>query len=125
MIQGTRTGITTGACAAAGAKAAAMLLLGRAVISPVNIPLPDGHRLPVPVLWARLTDDGRKASAAVRKDAGDDPDVTHGLEIITTVWPGQAGHTVFLAGERASARSPSRACRFLRVSRRSTRARVG
>lgn len=94
-----RTGITTGACAAAAAKAAAMMLAGLSAPSHVDIPLPTGRPLRVPVLRAALCDAGRKATAAVRKDAGDDPDVTHGLEIVVTLWPADGGQTLFRGGE--------------------------
>jgi len=94
-----RTGITTGACAAAAAKAAAMVLGGQAAPQQVTITLPNGDTLQVDVLYARLTADSAKAVAAVRKDAGDDPDVTHGLEIVVTLEPAQGDETVFQGGE--------------------------
>jgi cobalt-precorrin-5B (C1)-methyltransferase len=70
-----RSGYTTGACAAAAAKAAARLLTGEAEIKEVEIDLPDGERVRFPVVWSRRGPD--RAEAAVRKDAGDDPDITH------------------------------------------------
>ena len=99
MTAGLRTGRTTGACAAAAAKAAAMVLRGQPAPSHVDIPLPDGRTLTVPVRFARLADGGGKALAAVRKDAGDDPDVTHGLDVVVTVWPAEGAVTEFRAGE--------------------------
>ena len=98
MTGGRRTGITTGACAAAAAKAAAMVLCGQAAPAEVEIPLPGGGSLRVPVLRASPLADG-KAAAAVRKDAGDDPDVTHGMEVVVTLWQSEGSQTEFLAGE--------------------------
>jgi cobalt-precorrin-5B (C1)-methyltransferase len=101
-----RTGITTGACAAAAAKAATMVLVGQAAPERVNLVLPDRQVIEVPILYARPAGPGGRAVAAVRKDAGDDPDVTDGLVIVVTVWPaggpqGSPGitETEFFAGE--------------------------
>lgn len=70
-----RHGFTTGTAAAAAAKAATLhLILGQAQ-DHVDVPLPRGDRLCIPVLESR--DTGQGIEAAVRKDAGDDPDVTH------------------------------------------------
>lgn len=92
-----RTGYTTGACAAAAAKAA-VAALGGAVATTVDIPLPDGTRAGFPVLFARVTGAGC-AEAAVRKDAGDDPDVTDGVAVVVTVaWTDDAA-VRFTAGE--------------------------
>ncbi|MEO1276888.1 MAG: cobalt-precorrin-5B (C(1))-methyltransferase, partial [Pseudomonadota bacterium] len=71
-----RTGFTTGACATAAAKAAALRLTGGAWPQPVEITLPRGERVAFDLV---ATDEGPGwAAAAVQKDAGDDPDVTHG-----------------------------------------------
>jgi cobalt-precorrin-5B (C1)-methyltransferase len=81
-----RFGYTTGACAAAAAKAATMLLVagtyGRR--TEVEIPFPDGSRVKFVVHYLEITNDlsGTVASASVIKDAGDDPDVTNGAEIV-------------------------------------------
>ncbi len=70
-----RTGWTTGACATAAAKAAAIGLMTGKVPAEVEITLPRGERPRFAVEEAAV---GRgHAEAAVRKDAGDDPDVTH------------------------------------------------
>ncbi|MEJ2717780.1 MAG: cobalt-precorrin-5B (C(1))-methyltransferase CbiD [Deltaproteobacteria bacterium] len=83
-----RTGFTTGTCAAAAAKAAAMVLLGQAPPAKVEVGLPDGGRVELPVTGTRL--DGDAAWAAVRKDAGDDPDVTDGVLVEAVVsWIGR------------------------------------
>jgi cobalt-precorrin-5B (C1)-methyltransferase len=86
-----RSGYTTGACAAAAAKAAAMLLLrvkaGKAERPEVEIPFPDGSRVKFAVHHGGISNSpsGPVAFASVIKDAGDDPDVTNGAEIIATV----------------------------------------
>jgi cobalt-precorrin-5B (C1)-methyltransferase len=92
-----RSGFTTGSCAAAAAKAALWLLARGERVKAVEIPLPDGTRVRLPVAWARRAGDG--AEAAVRKDAGDDPDITDGAIVRAAVaWT--AGREVeFAAGE--------------------------
>ena len=94
-----RCGITTGTCAAAAAKAAARVLVGGAPPDAVEVRLPDGRSARVPILNARRTADGTAATAAVRKDAGDDPDVTHGLEVWATVVRRQGRDVQLVAGE--------------------------
>lgn len=94
-----RTGITTGACAAAAAKAAATVLLGGQPPQQVEVSLPGGQSLTVPILWAKLADDKQNATASVRKDAGDDPDVTNGLEVVVAVSFASGAETVFLGGQ--------------------------
>jgi len=78
-----RSGYTTGACAAAAAKGAALCLLGGREVVEVSIPFPDHSRVSFAMHCCRLQD-GR-ALASVIKDAGDDPDVTNGAEIIAEV----------------------------------------
>jgi len=83
-----RTGYTTGSCAAAAAKAAVRLLADGRASERLEIPLPGGARSVLPLVYARLTERG--AEAAVRKDAGDDPDVTNGVLILVSVaWNGE------------------------------------
>ena len=78
-----RMGYTTGSCAAAAAKAAAwMLLTGREKTS-VRLLTPKGIRLALEVL--ETTRDGESVSCAIRKDCGDDPDVTGGALIFARV----------------------------------------
>ena len=79
-----RTGWTTGTCAAAAAKAAAAALRAGEVQHTVEITLPSGRRAAFPVGSCRL-DRGDRAEAVVVKDAGDDPDVTHGAHLTATV----------------------------------------
>lgn len=77
-----RSGFTTGACAAAAAKAATLVLLGNMEKSEVEIPLPGGGRAGFPIHGSGIREKGRTAWASVIKDAGDDPDVTNGAEIV-------------------------------------------
>lgn len=92
-----RSGYTTGTCAAAAAKAAALALRDGARAERVEVALPNGERVTLPIV--ELVQESARAMAAVRKDAGDDPDVTHGLLIWACVeWA--SGHAVeFRAGE--------------------------
>ncbi|MGA2402595.1 MAG: cobalt-precorrin-5B (C(1))-methyltransferase CbiD [Syntrophobacteraceae bacterium] len=78
-----RGGFTTGTCAAAAAKAATMLLLGESTPSEVEVILPDGTRERFTIIQAERSQD--TATAAVRKDAGDDPDVTHAMLVTASV----------------------------------------
>ena len=94
---GLRRGWTTGACATAAAKAAfAGLRLG-VFPDPVEILLPGGRRVAFALAETGFREGG--AEASVVKDAGDDPDVTHGALIRVLVQPGAAGSgVVFRAG---------------------------
>jgi cobalt-precorrin-5B (C1)-methyltransferase len=93
-----RRGWTTGTCATAAAKAAYTALLTGAFPDPVEVTLPGGGR-PAFALATTSAANG-SATAGVVKDAGDDPDVTHGALILATVRPGAAGSGVtFRAGE--------------------------
>lgn len=92
-----RRGWTTGACAAAASRAAYEALLTGRFPDPVAIDLPRGQRPSFALARAELSP-GR-ATAGVVKDAGDDPDVTHGALILATVEPGSPGSGVtFRAG---------------------------
>ncbi|MCL5775618.1 cobalt-precorrin-5B (C(1))-methyltransferase [Limibaculum sp. FT325] len=95
---GLRTGWTTGACATAAAKAAAIRLAEGAFPLEVTITLPKGSRASFHI--AQATAGEGWAEAAVEKDAGDDPDVTHGALIVARVAPAAPGAGVrFRAGE--------------------------
>jgi cobalt-precorrin-5B (C1)-methyltransferase len=91
-----RRGWTTGACATAAATAAFTALRTGAFPDPVTIALPRGLAPCFALATRRLEPDG--ATAGVVKDAGDDPDITHGAEILATVRPGGSGVS-FRAGE--------------------------
>jgi cobalt-precorrin-5B (C1)-methyltransferase len=93
-----RRGWTTGACAAAAARAAATALLGGGFPDPVAIRLPRGERPSFPLALKELRNG--MARAGVIKDAGDDPDVTHGALVIAEVAPGPVGSGItFHAGQ--------------------------
>jgi cobalt-precorrin-5B (C1)-methyltransferase len=93
-----RRGWTTGTCATAAAKAAFTALVTGDFPDPVEVTLPRGER-PSFALALTRQDDGA-AMAGVIKDAGDDPDVTHGALICATVRAGAPGAGVtFRAGE--------------------------
>ncbi len=93
-----RTGYTTGACATAAAAAAATRLLTGAWPDPVEILLPIGRRAVFKLAERDASD--AAARAGVVKDAGDDPDVTHGALIRATVRRGApGGGVVFRAGD--------------------------
>ena len=91
-----RRGWTTGACAAAAAKAAFTALRFGAFPDPVEIPLPRGGRAAFALAETRL--EGGAAHAAIVKDAGDDPDVTHGALIRVRIKPAGPGVS-FRAGD--------------------------
>lgn len=78
-----RFGYTTGSCAAAASKAAATMLMDQRLMKEVLLTLPDGKTLCLPVNDAELQD--HEASCCIVKDAGDDPDVTHGIKIYAKV----------------------------------------
>nr|WP_205864395.1 cobalt-precorrin-5B (C(1))-methyltransferase [Planosporangium mesophilum] len=91
-----RTGWTTGTCASAAAKAAASLLLSGEPPAWVEVALPSGRRVTFAV-ESTVVADG-VATAVVVKDAGDDPDVTHGAHLTATVSWLPAGDGVELDG---------------------------
>jgi cobalt-precorrin-5B (C1)-methyltransferase len=102
-----RRGWTTGACATAAAKAAMTALATGHFPDPVTIALPGGERPAFALAQHALGDGalgagalGEGAMAAIVKDAGDDPDVTHGALVRVTLrrLPRGAG-VVFRAGE--------------------------
>lgn len=78
-----RCGYTTGACAAAAAKAAAELLLSGCAPQTVSINTPKGVPLTLDVLKPSLV--GGRATCAIQKDSGDDPDVTNGVLVYAAV----------------------------------------
>jgi cobalt-precorrin-5B (C1)-methyltransferase len=92
-----RRGWTTGTCAAAASRAAYVALLTGEFPDPVSVLLPGGAR---PAFALALQERGSDfARAGIVKDAGDDPDVTHGAVIISTVRFGPVGSgVVFRAG---------------------------
>lgn len=92
-----RRGWTTGACATAAVKSALTALLGGSFDDPVTITLPGGQTPGFALAHEAQGDDW--AEAGIVKDAGDDPDVTHGATIIARVARGAAGSGItFHAG---------------------------
>jgi cobalt-precorrin-5B (C1)-methyltransferase len=111
--KGLRKGWTTGTCASAAAKAAAIGLVTGSVPSTVEVGLPSGARVSFPVEVPMVgcggsggegsaTGADAEAAAAVTavvvKDAGDDPDCTHGARMTATVAFAE-GETELRAGE--------------------------
>ncbi|MDO4619006.1 MAG: cobalt-precorrin-5B (C(1))-methyltransferase CbiD [Lachnospiraceae bacterium] len=80
-----RCGYTTGSCAAAAAKAAAILLLTGERTDRVTITLPKEKSLTIEVRELRFAENGEEAVCAVEKDGGDDPDQTNGMLICASV----------------------------------------
>lgn len=78
-----RSGLTTGSCATATSLAAARLLLTGQGIDAVEITLPKGKLVQMRLEFCRR--DGERAEAGTIKDAGDDPDVTHGALLFSQV----------------------------------------
>lgn len=91
-----RRGWTTGACATAAVKAAYTALLTGQFPDPVSITLPKGEQPAFPL--AREEKGAGWARVGIIKDAGDDPDVTHGVMVIATLRLCGKGVT-FKAGE--------------------------
>lgn len=104
---GLRTGWTTGTCSAAAAKAAAAALVSGEIQRRVEIGLPrSGRRVGFAVADCRIgvvcgvpPGDAVWAEAAVVKDAGDDPDVTHGARLVARAFWGSGQGVTLDAGE--------------------------
>lgn len=94
-----RCGYTTGTCAALGAAGAARLLLTGYMPETVALRTPKGIVVEVEPIFCRLSDSG--AECAIRKDGGDDVDVTTGLPVIASVAlrPELAGEVQIHGGE--------------------------
>ncbi|GAA3917743.1 cobalt-precorrin-5B (C(1))-methyltransferase [Chitinophaga oryziterrae] len=91
-----RTGYTTGACATACAKAALLALIQQKDISETEITLPLGEKVTFQVNSSFTT---KNATCTTIKDAGDDPDVTHGATIGCTVSFNTSGDVRFIRGK--------------------------
>ena len=78
-----RCGYTTGSCAAAAAKAAAEMLLSEVNVSFVGISTPKGIKLKLDVLEPMINEN--YAECAIKKDSGDDPDITNGILVFARV----------------------------------------
>ena len=91
-----RGGYTTGACAAAGVKAALILLTTGEVVDDVEITALDSTPLKIPVARVEKISDGIRAQ--VIKFSGDDPDITNGASVFTTVRQIFGDEIIFRAG---------------------------
>lgn len=92
-----RKGYTTGSCATAAAKVAALMVLRQQVINQVSIVTPSGVTLRLNVEQPLIC--GQQASAAIRKDGGDDVDATHGMLIFAQVTLNDSGSISIVGGE--------------------------
>ena len=81
--RGSSIGFTTGACAAAAARAAVRSLLTGGIVAEIAITLPNGE--PARFEVSSNARHGERARCGVVKDAGDDPDCTHGAEFMAEV----------------------------------------
>ena len=75
-----RTGFTTGTCATASAKAALLAIIDQKQINEIDVLLPKRDRIKIKINNCKFSK--VNAQCSVIKDGGDDPDVTHGAEII-------------------------------------------
>src|SRR5215204_5635133 len=80
-----RTGYTTGTAASAATKAALLTLISSQIFNTIDVFLPKGKVATLKIAWTRSNQDKQSVTCAVIKDGGDDPDVTHGAEICSTV----------------------------------------
>lgn len=87
-----RCGYTTGSCAAAAAKAAAECVLSGEKISSVTLHTPKGITLTLDVAEAEITE--KFAECAIKKDSGDDPDITNGILVFAKVSKADSGVTI-------------------------------
>lgn len=97
MKRDLRSGFTTGTCAAAAAKAATARLCGREAAGPVRVELLNGESIAVRPEFICASAEG--CEAAVRKDAGDDPDITNGMLIKARVRFNGSDAIAFAGGE--------------------------
>jgi len=97
--RGNRTGFTTGACSAAAARAATLGLLNGSVPDSVECLLPNGQSVSFAVIEGLREED--RAHAVIIKDAGDDPDCTHGASMTADVrlLPDAPGEVRLLGGD--------------------------
>lgn len=91
-----RKGFSTGACATAVSLAAATLVLGKSLGDSIEITLPKGQKVNFSLEYSDF--DGEWAGAGTIKDAGDDPDVTHGALVQARVRKKEPPGVLFRAG---------------------------
>ena len=93
-----RSGYTTGACAAAGVKASLLFLCKDRRVDRIELTALDGTALTIPIKAVERLDE-RTIRAEVIKFSGDDPDITNGASIITTVKLVEGDGIKFIGGE--------------------------
>ncbi len=106
-----RSGLTTGSCATATSLAAARLLLTGQTSDAVQITLPKGKQVQMRLEFCRR--DAERAEAGTLKDAGDDPDVTHGALLYSQVRLIEQPGVRFVAGiDREHLQQLAEACAY-------------
>jgi cobalt-precorrin-5B (C1)-methyltransferase len=98
-----RTGYTTGTCAAAATKAALSTLVNGEKLAKVNVSLPKDKHIVIDIAWIRYENE-KSVTAAVIKDGGDDPDVTNGAEIWSTVSLLETSNKIIIDGGKGVGR---------------------
>ena len=93
-----RTGYTTGTCSTAATKAALITMIFGNPVEEVTVDLPKGKIVTLKINRCKFVND--QTECVVIKDAGDDPDVTHGAEIVSTVsWTDNVGIVEIYGGK--------------------------
>lgn len=92
-----RKGYTTGSCATAAAKVAALMVMRQHLIHQVSIVTPSGVTLNLNVESPHV--EGQQGIAAIRKDGGDDIDATHGMLIFARITLNDSGEITLRGGE--------------------------
>lgn len=92
-----RTGYTTGTCAAAATKAALSALVSGDNLPKVNVSLPKDKHIVIDIAWIKFVNE-KSVTASVIKDGGDDPDVTNGAEIWSTVSLSESSNKIMIDG---------------------------
>jgi cobalt-precorrin-5B (C1)-methyltransferase len=98
-----RTGYTTGTCATAATKAALSTLVNGEKLAKVNVSLPKDKHIVIDITWIRYENE-KSVTAAVIKDGGDDPDVTNGAEIWSTVSLLETSNKIIIDGGKGVGR---------------------
>ena len=96
-MKGLRTGVTTGLCAAAAAKAATVMLLSSRPVEQIEVTAKNGVMIKFDVI--DTVHENGSVKCAVRKDAGDDPDVTNGVKVFAAVTKSDADGIAVDGGE--------------------------
>jgi cobalt-precorrin-5B (C1)-methyltransferase len=96
-LDNLREGFTTGACSAAAAKAATKILISKFMVKEIETTLPNKRK--ETFLLNRCEVNENTAICSVIKDAGDDPDCTHGAELVAEVSLNQSGKVTLFAGD--------------------------